>query len=113
MTSWTWTREEFTAARLAGETATTQILDAIRWLNAMIDAAAAAALAIGIPVANLWLERQTDRIETRLMQHRDGRPQVGEYSRGTCVARVWMDGTELRYEGIRIGAGWSAKGGEA
>lgn len=91
----------------------TSALDAIRWLDGMIDAAAAAALAAGIPLAEMWLERLTDRIETRIMRHPDGAPAVGELSRGTVVARVWMEGLELRYEGIKIGAGWSARGGEA
>lgn len=110
---WTWTREEIRAASVAGLALNSRMDDAIRWLNAMIDAATAAALAHGIPVAELWLEQNTDRIETRLMRHADGSPAVGEYSRGTCVARVWMEGLELRYEGVKLGAGWVAEGGEA
>lgn len=114
MTSdWTYTHADLSAAKQAGQSAYSQILDALRWLNSMIDAATAAALAHGIPVAEMWLERNADRIETRLMQHADGSPAVGEHSRGTCVARVWMEGLELRYEGIKLGAGWVAEGGDA
>lgn len=111
--SWTYTRSELRAASAAGLELDARLLDAIRWSHGMIDAATAAALAHGIPVAELWLEQNTDRIETRLMRHADGSPAVGEYSRGTCVARVWMEGLELRYEGVKLGAGWVAEGGEA
>lgn len=91
----------------------TSALDAARWLHGMIDAACAAALASGIPAAELWLEHVADRIETRIMRHPAGMPAVGDVSRGTVVARVWMEGLELRYEGIELGAGWSARGGSA
>jgi hypothetical protein len=87
-------------------------LDALNWMNGMLDAAMAAALASGVPSAELWFETETDRIEKRIMRGSGGHPQVGEVSTGTVVARVWMDGLELRYEGIELGAGWTAPGGQ-
>lgn len=82
-------------------------------LNALVDLAAAAALASGIPVGEMWLERQTDRIETRLMRDAGGPPAVGELSRGEVVARIWLDGSTVNYEGIKIGAGWTCRRAEA
>lgn len=83
------------------------------WMHGMLDQAMAAALASGIPVAEMWIERTAGRLETRLMQHSGGPPAVGEVSRGETVARVWLDGTVMRYEGIHLGAGWTAPGGAA
>lgn len=82
-------------------------------LNALVDLASAAALAAGIPVGEVWLERQTDRIETRLMRDANGPPGVGELSRGEVVARIWLDGSKVHYEGIKIGAGWTCRRAEA
>lgn len=108
-----WTSAEIQRIDMLDSASLDRTVEAIRWLDSMVDAACAAALAHGIPLCELWLERQTDRIETRLMRHAGGPPSPGEYSRGSVVARVWLDGLELRYEGIQIGAGWSARGGEA
>lgn len=90
-------------------------LEAISWMDGMIDQALAAALADGIPVRDIWVERETQRIETRLMCGRNGAPPVGSIAgeHGVELARVWMDGLELRYEGIKLGAGWVAPGGAA
>lgn len=88
-------------------------LDALRWMHGMIDAASAAVLATGVPVSEMWLEHATAGIEIKLMRHVGGVPAVGEYSRGEVVARVWMDGLQLRYDGIELGAGWAIKGAQA
>lgn len=89
------------------------LIGAFSELNALVDLAAAAALAAGIPVSEMWLERQTDRVETRLMRDASGPPEVGELSRGEVVARIWLDGSTVRYEGIKIGAGWTCRRAEA
>lgn len=88
-------------------------LDLLSRFHTQLHLAAVAALASGIPVSELWIENQTDRIETRLMRHPSGPGPVGEVSRGEVVARIWLDGTEVRYEGIEIGAGFTARRADA
>lgn len=82
-------------------------------MHGMIDAAMAAALASGIPVAEMWLESQADRVEVRLMRGDYNAQPVGESSTGITIARVWMDGLAMRYEGIELGAGWAMRAGQA
>lgn len=80
------------------------LADAIAELRTVVDLAAASALSTGIPVAELWLEQCVDRIETRLVRGAEGPPPIGEISRGEVVARVWLEGLTLRYEGIPLDA---------
>lgn len=87
-------------------------MEAHSWMLGMIDQAFAAAVAQGVPCEELWTEHRTDRVEVLLMRGA-ALPEIGEVSTGTPIARVWMDGLELRYEGIELGAGWTAPGGRA
>lgn len=60
--------------------------------NRLLDEAATAAIAAGIPASELWLEVPADRaMGDRLMRHPDGPPQVGEVSRGKQIRLVWLE----------------------
>ena len=69
-------------------------------INELLDLAMAAALAQGIPASSMWIEDEAGRIETRLMSGPDGMRSDPDLR--VAIARIWLDGLELRYEGIEL-----------